>query len=85
MYSFTEENYLKAIYKLQEQSELAINTNAIATAIQTKAASVTDMVKKLSEKEGKKRQLNAGELREVMAVLKSVLKDNPELLKYLLP
>ncbi|MFY8189623.1 MAG: metal-dependent transcriptional regulator, partial [Bacteroidia bacterium] len=30
--------------------ELAINTNAIATAIQTKAASVTDMVKKLSEK-----------------------------------
>ena len=50
MYSFTEENYLKAIYKLQEQSELAINTNAIATAIQTKAASVTDMVKKLSEK-----------------------------------
>jgi DtxR family Mn-dependent transcriptional regulator len=50
MYSFTEENYLKAIYKLQEQSDVAINTNAIATAIQTKAASVTDMVKKLSEK-----------------------------------
>lgn len=50
MYSFTEENYLKAIYKLQEQSDVAINTNAIATTIQTKAASVTDMVKKLSEK-----------------------------------
>jgi DtxR family transcriptional regulator, Mn-dependent transcriptional regulator len=50
MYSFTEENYLKAIYKLQEQSNLAINTNAIASVIQTKAASVTDMVKKLSEK-----------------------------------
>lgn len=50
MYSFTEENYLKAIYKLQEQSNLAINTNAIASVIQTKAASVTDMIKKLSEK-----------------------------------
>jgi len=50
MYSFTEENYLKAIYKLQEQSDLAINTNAIAEVIQTKAASVTDMIKKLSEK-----------------------------------
>jgi DtxR family transcriptional regulator, Mn-dependent transcriptional regulator len=50
MYSFTEENYLKAIYKLQEQSSEAINTNAIAISIQTKAASVTDMIKKLSEK-----------------------------------
>lgn len=50
MYSFTEENYLKAIYKLQEQSSEAINTNAIAIVIQTKAASVTDMIKKLSEK-----------------------------------
>jgi DtxR family Mn-dependent transcriptional regulator len=50
MYSFTEENYLKAIYKLQEQSSESINTNAIAIVIQTKAASVTDMIKKLSEK-----------------------------------
>jgi DtxR family Mn-dependent transcriptional regulator len=50
MYSFTEENYLKAIYKLQEQHGSGINTNSIALSIQTKAASVTDMVKKLSEK-----------------------------------
>ncbi|OYU96522.1 MAG: iron-dependent repressor [Bacteroidetes bacterium B1(2017)] len=50
MYSFTEENYLKAIYKLQEQSGEFINTNAIALSIQTKAASVTDMIKKLSDK-----------------------------------
>lgn len=50
MYSFTEENYLKAIYKLQEQSSESINTNSIAISIQTKAASVTDMIKKLSEK-----------------------------------
>lgn len=50
MYSYTEENYIKAIYKLQERSENAINTNAIAEMMQTKAASVTDMVKKLSDK-----------------------------------
>ncbi|MCG9879295.1 MAG: metal-dependent regulator [Bacteroidia bacterium] len=50
MYSFAEENYLKAIYKLQEHSDLAVNTNSIATSIQTKAASVTDMIKKLSDK-----------------------------------
>lgn len=50
MYSYTEENYLKTIYKLTERSKESINTNAIAEAIQTKAASVTDMIKKLSEK-----------------------------------
>lgn len=50
MYSFTEENYIKAIYKLQEKSSSAVNTNAIAELMQTKAASVTDMIKKLSEK-----------------------------------
>jgi DtxR family Mn-dependent transcriptional regulator len=50
MYSFTEENYIKAIYKLQEKSGNSVNTNAIAEIMQTKAASVTDMVKKLSEK-----------------------------------
>lgn len=50
MYSFTEENYIKAIFKLQERNELAVNTNAIAEMMQTKAASVTDMIKKLSEK-----------------------------------
>jgi len=50
MYSFTEENYLKAIFKLQEKSGEAIHTNAIAKMLETKAASVTDMVKKLSDK-----------------------------------
>lgn len=50
MYSYTEENYLKAIYKLAERSEDTISTNAIAEVIQTKAASVTDMIKKLSDK-----------------------------------
>ncbi|MDQ7948652.1 MAG: metal-dependent transcriptional regulator [Pedobacter sp.] len=49
MQSFTEENYLKIIYHLSELSN-PVQTNAIAERIQTKAASVTDMLKKLSEK-----------------------------------
>ncbi len=50
MTSFTEENYLKAIYKLIEQSGSSVSTNAIAEKMKTKAASVTDMLKKLSDK-----------------------------------
>ncbi len=50
MLSFTEENYLKAIYRLSEGGSKAVLTNAIAETLNTKAASVTDMVKKLSNK-----------------------------------
>lgn len=50
MNSFTEENYLKAIYKLIEQEGEAVSTNAIAEKMNTKAASVTDMLKKLADK-----------------------------------
>ena len=50
MQSFTEENYLKVIYHLSVISN-PVQTNAIAERVQTKAASVTDMIKKLSEKE----------------------------------
>ena len=51
MNSFTEENYIKAIYKLLENEDAkSINTNAIANKIKIKAASVTDMLKKLSAK-----------------------------------
>lgn len=50
MQSYTEENYLKIIYHLSEISN-PVQTNAIAERIQTKAASVTDMLKKLSDKE----------------------------------
>lgn len=49
--SRTEENYLKAIFQLCERSEEPIATNAIAHAMKTSAASVTDMIKKLSKKE----------------------------------
>ena len=48
--SFTEENYLKTIFKLSEQTSGNVSTNAIADALQTKASSVTDMIKKLGEK-----------------------------------
>lgn len=49
MQSYTEENYLKIIYHLSE-NEFPVQTNAIAERMQTKAASVTDMLKKLAEK-----------------------------------
>ena len=49
--SFTEENYLKIIYHLCQELEGAeVSTNALAEMSQTKAASVSDMLKKLSEK-----------------------------------
>jgi len=49
MQSFTEENYLKVIYHLAEKTN-NVQTNAIAEQIQTKPASVTDMIKKLADK-----------------------------------
>jgi len=51
MFSLSEENYLKAILHLQKTSKSGVSTNAIAEEMQTKASSVTDMVKKLSEKD----------------------------------
>jgi len=50
MLSLTEENYLKTIYHLSEDGARAVLTNEIAEAMATKAASVTDMIKKLSAK-----------------------------------
>jgi len=49
MQSFTEENYLKIIYHLAENTN-NVQTNAIAEQMQTKPASVTDMIKKLADK-----------------------------------
>ncbi len=50
MLTLTEENYLKAIYRLSEGGTKSVLTNEIAESMSTKAASVTDMVKKLSLK-----------------------------------
>jgi len=49
--TFSEENYLKAIYHLTASLETEVSTNAIAEMMETKASSVTDMLKKLSEKD----------------------------------
>ena len=48
-FSATEENYIKAIYHLQQTDE-NVTTNELADELQTKAASVTDMLKKLHAK-----------------------------------
>ncbi|MEQ3663596.1 metal-dependent transcriptional regulator [Olleya sp.] len=50
MITLTEENYIKAIYHLGKQGAEVVSTNAISESIQTKASSVSDMLKKLSEK-----------------------------------
>ncbi|MGB5362123.1 MAG: metal-dependent transcriptional regulator [Aureibaculum sp.] len=50
MLSQAEENYIKAIYSLETQSDKGVSTNLIAEKMQTKASSVTDMIKKLSDK-----------------------------------
>ena len=43
------EDYLKTIYLLQEKDPAGVSTNAIAAALAVTAASVTGMVKKLTE------------------------------------
>lgn len=48
--SFTEENYLKHIYKLSKKSDKGVSTNALAERLDTKASSVTDMLQKLAAK-----------------------------------
>jgi DtxR family Mn-dependent transcriptional regulator len=49
--TFSEENYLKAIYHLTVVSNSEVSTNSIAEMMETKASSVTDMLKKLAEKD----------------------------------
>lgn len=50
MYSLAEENYLKAIYHLEQEVKGEVSTNAIADRMDTKPSSVTDMIQKLAEK-----------------------------------
>lgn len=51
MLSFTEENYLKAIFSLIEDNKYIASTNDISEKIKTKAPTVTDMLKRLSTKD----------------------------------
>ena len=50
MLSQAEENYIKVIYKLDEGGGNPVPTGNIATAFGIQAPSVTDMIKKLAEK-----------------------------------
>jgi DtxR family Mn-dependent transcriptional regulator len=47
--TIAEENYIKAIFHLQ-QAEGNVSTNQLAASLHTKPASVTDMLKKLTHK-----------------------------------
>lgn len=49
--TFSEENYLKAVYHLEKQFEKGVSTNALSEEMNTKASSATDMVKRLAEKD----------------------------------
>ena len=51
MLSFSEENHLKSIFHLSIDQKNGVSTNAIAESLKTKAPSVTDMLKKLCDKE----------------------------------
>ena len=48
--SYTEENYIKAIFKISEDHSGEAGTNELATDLSVKPASVTEMLKKLKEK-----------------------------------
>lgn len=50
--TYTEENYIKAIYTVQHTNESGeVSVNEIAERMNNKPATVTDMLRKLSEKE----------------------------------
>ncbi len=49
-HSYTEENYLKAIYKLQENSTEPVANSMLAKELSVQSASVTDMLKKMAKK-----------------------------------
>lgn len=46
-----EENYLKAIYHLSDAGTKSVSTNDVAAEMKTKPASVSDMLRKLGDKE----------------------------------
>ncbi len=50
MLSLAEENYVKAIYHLSEGGKSPVSTTALAESMNNKAASVTDMIKRLAAK-----------------------------------
>jgi DtxR family Mn-dependent transcriptional regulator len=51
MYTLSEENYLKAIYRLSQDKDEKITPKAISDALGNNPASVVDMIRKLVDKE----------------------------------
>lgn len=51
MFSQSEENYLKTIFHLQEELKSGVSTSNLADNLGTRAASVTEMIKRLAAKE----------------------------------
>ncbi|MBW4891041.1 metal-dependent transcriptional regulator [Mucilaginibacter sp. HMF5004] len=51
MNTLSEENYLKAIFRLSQKSDEKITPTAIAEALGNNAASVVDMIRKMTDKE----------------------------------
>jgi DtxR family Mn-dependent transcriptional regulator len=49
-FSFSEENYIKWIYRLSNGGKETVNTNSLAVHMKTRPASVTDMIQKLADK-----------------------------------
>lgn len=50
MLSQSEENHLKAVFSIGLLTRKSVSTNKIAEKLKTKASSVTDMIKKLADK-----------------------------------
>ncbi|MGB6153631.1 MAG: metal-dependent transcriptional regulator [Pricia sp.] len=48
--TLSEEDYIKALYHLGKEEHGSVSTNAVAEQMRTKPSSVTDMLKKLSDK-----------------------------------
>lgn len=75
--TLTEENYVKAVYVIQDRNDSGeVSVNEIAERLKTRPATVTDMMKKLSEKElvhyekyKKVRLTDAGE-KEALGILR---------------
>lgn len=50
MFTSSEENYLKSIFHLQQEIEGGVSTSSLSEHLETKAASVTEMIKRLADK-----------------------------------
>ena len=50
MLTFSEENYIKSLFHLQQNTQHGVSTSALAQRLETKPSSATDMLQKLSDK-----------------------------------